>query len=148
MGIALEHDAKWSPQSWDLCLPSLAISGTQNCGPFSLPVIYSACPLPNCSSERAGEEKKKKYILLCFLPGMVLYQCMQFSQEETHNSFFARYPCGSGGERRCGTKQAIVPFCVTGKRESESLACKTNAVYHREGRSFSIPLHRVLTECA
>lgn len=118
-------------------------------------VVLSHClsfivrvPSPTAALSEQGRKKKKKYILLCFLPGMVLYQCMQFSQEETHNSFFARYPCGSGGERRCGTKQAIVPFCVTGKRESESLACKTNAVYHREGRSFSIPLHRVLTECA
>lgn len=30
---------------------------------------------------------------------MVFYQRMQFSQEETRNSFLARYPCGNGGEK-------------------------------------------------
>lgn len=148
MGIALEHDAKWSPQSWDLCLPSLAISGTQNCGPFSLPVIYSACPLPNCSSERAGEEKKKNTSCCVFFLGWYFISACNSHRRKPITHFSQDTPVEVGGERRCGTKQAIVPFCVTGKRESESLACKTNAVYHREGRSFSIPLHRVLTECA
>ena len=65
---------------------------------------------------------------------MALYQCVQFSEEETHNSFFEQdTQVEKETKERCGTKPTIVPFRGTGKRESESLACKTNVVYHREG---------------
>lgn len=103
------------------------MSSAPHCGHFLSPVIYSVCALPNCSSKRAGK-------ISCFLPGMALYQCVQFSQEETHNSFFEQDThVEMEAKERCGTKPTIVPFWVTGKRESESLACKTNVVYHREG---------------
>lgn len=44
----------------------------------------------------------------CFLPGMVLYQSMQFSQKEIHSG---RDTHGeTGGKESCGTKPTIQTF--------------------------------------
>lgn len=102
VGPALEDDAK-RIALFSVKVRILLVAGTlspqpgreqrPHCGHFLSRVIYSVCALPNCSSKRAGK-------ISCFLPGMALYQCVQFSEEETHNSFFEQDTQGKWRRKR------------------------------------------------